>query len=190
MNKFFKLFGLFSFSFLLLSFSGFNDKKIIVIDAGHGGKDLGVNKNGISEKQIVLDIAQRIQKLNKNEKVEIILTRDSDDYKTLVGRTDLINKLKPAMVISLHVNNSKNVGTRGNLIYAKPTNFDSAKKLATKFGDCKVEEADLHLLRNSEAPAMVLELGYLSNVEDQNYLNSKQGRIETSKKILEFITEN
>ena len=189
MNKFFKLFGL-VFLGILLSFTTFNNKKIIVIDAGHGGTDLGTNKNGISEKEIVLDIAKKIKELNKNKKIEIILTRDSDDHTSLVDRTDLINKLKPEMVISLHVNSSKNGNTSGTMIFTKPTNFDSAKKLASKFGDCKIEQANLHLLRNSEAPAMVVEMGYMSNVEDRNYLNSEQGRNETSKKILEFISEN
>lgn len=189
MIKYFKLFSLLFLAFAL-SFTTFNDKKIIVIDAGHGGNDLGVSRDGVNEKEIVLDIAQRIQKLNKSEKVEIILTRDSDDYKTLVGRTDFINNLKPSMVISLHVNNSKNSETSGHAIFAKPATVDLAKKLAAKFGDCKIEDANLHLLRNAESPAMLLELGYMSSEKDRNYLNSEQGKNETSQKILEFLNEN
>lgn len=189
MNKFLKLFSL-VFLALLFSFTTSNNKKIIVIDAGHGGNDLGINKNGITEKDIVLDIAKRIKELNKNENVEIVLTRDSDVYTTLDGRSAFINKLKPSMVISLHLNNSKNTETKGNLIFTKPAVFDLAKKLAAKFDHCKVEEQNLHLLRNSESPAMLLELGYLSNEADRNYLNSEQGKNETSRKILAFINEH
>lgn len=189
MNKFLQLFSL-VFLGLLLSFTNFNDKKIIVIDAGHGGNDLGISKNGISEKDIVLDIAKRIKELNKNEKIEIVLTRDSDAATTLTGRTDLINKLKPSMVISLHINNSKNAETNGNIIYTKPETFDFAKNLASKFGDCKIEEANLHLLRNSESPAILLELGYLSNEKDRTYLNSEAGKDEISRKVMAFINEH
>lgn len=189
MNKFLKLFSLLSLAFLF-SFSTIKDKKVIVIDAGHGGNDVGISKNGISEKDIVLDIAKKIKELNKNEKIEIILTRDSDAYSTLVGRTDFINKLKPSMVISLHVNNSQNAEKTGNVIYAKPAIFDFAKKLASKFSDCKVEEANLHLLKNSESPAMLLELGYMSNENDRNYLSSEEGKNEISRKIIAFINEH
>ena len=49
---------------VLLSFSFSKEKKIVVIDAGHGGNDLGANRNGISEKEIVLNIAKKIKALN------------------------------------------------------------------------------------------------------------------------------
>lgn len=189
MNRFFKLFSL-VFLALLFSFTSINNKKLIVIDAGHGGNDLGVNRTGINEKDIVLDIAKKVQKLNKNENIEIVLTRDSDTYTALTGRVEFINKLKPTMVISLHVNNSTNAETKGNLIFAKPAAFDLAAQLATKFGNCKVEDQNLHLLRNSEAPTMLLELGYMSNIEDRNYLNSEEGKNEVSTKILNFINEH
>ena len=189
MDRFFKLFSLL-FLGILLSFTTFNDKKIIVIDAGHGGTDLGVSKNGISEKDIVLDIAKRIKALNKNENIEIVLTRESDAATTLPGRTDLINKLEPSMVISLHVNNSKNTESSGNIIYTKPETFDFAKNLASKFGDCKIEEANLHLLRNSKSPAMLLELGYMSNERDRTYLTSDTGKDEISRKVIAFINEH
>ena len=189
MNKFLQLFSLISLG-LLLSFTNFTDKTIIVIDAGHGGTDLGTSKNGIAEKDIVLDIAKRIKALNKNEKIEIVLTREADAATTLAGRTDFINKLKPSLVLSLHVNNSKNTESTGNKIYTKPANFDFAKNLATKFGDCKIEDANLHLLRNSESPTMLLELGYLSNVTDRTYLSSQAGKDEISRKILAFLNEH
>lgn len=187
MNKVFKLLSLLSLV-ILFSFTTTKDKKIIIIDAGHGGKDLGANRNGVSEKDVVLDIAKRIKALNKNQEVEIILTRDSDELLSLSDRSDLGNKIKPAMVLSLHVNNSTNADQSGNEIYTKTAHLDLAKKLASKFGDCKISERDLHLLRNSESPTMLLELGYISNEKDRNFLNSDEGKNEIATKILEFIT--
>ena len=94
------------------------------------------------------------------------------------------------MVISLHVNNSKNTESSGNIIYTKPETFDFAKNLASKFGDCKIEEANLHLLRNSKSPAMLLELGYMSNETDRTYLTSETGKDEISRKVIGFINEH
>lgn len=188
MNRIFKLTG-FLLLAVLFSFTSLNNKKIIVIDAGHGGQDLGVNKDGISEKDIVLDLAKRIQKENKNQNVEIILTRNSDEFKSLSQRTELGNKTKPVMILSLHVNNSKNAQTKGKLIYATPEHTDLAKKLAAKFDNCEISSPNLFLLRNSESPAVYLEVGYLSNQDDRNYLNSESGKSEITQKIIAFISE-
>ena len=88
----------------ILSFSPIN-KKIIVIDAGHGGNDIGATYKGVSEKEIVLNVASQIKKLNDSQdEYEIILTRDSDNYAGLSDRTAMINKLNPEMVISLDLN--------------------------------------------------------------------------------------
>jgi N-acetylmuramoyl-L-alanine amidase len=89
---------------VLLSFSLLNTKKVVVIDAGHGGKDYGINRDGFVEKDIVLQVAKKIKGLNKNPNLEIILTRDDDTYPTLSERTDLVNKINPNLTLSLHIN--------------------------------------------------------------------------------------
>lgn len=188
MNRIFKLTG-FLLLAVLFSFTTLNNKKIIIIDAGHGGQDLGVNKDGINEKDIVLDLAKRIQKANKNKNVEIILTRNSDEFKSLSQRTELGNKIKPAMILSLHVYNSTNVEKNGFVLYAKPEHSSLSKKLATKFDHCDVLSPELFLLRNSESPALYLELGYMSNQNDRNYLDSESGKSEITQKITAFISE-
>lgn len=189
MQNIFKISGLFLLT-ILFSFSTVNDKKLIVIDAGHGGKDLGANRNGIAEKEVVLQIAKKIKEFNKNENIEILFTRDSDSYPTLTERTDFINGLSPDLVISLHVNNSKNSEIKGTEIYAQSTTLDLAKKLAAKFGNCRTAEPNLHLLKNSKSPTLLLELGYISNEDDRTYMNSERGKSEISQKIIEFIAEN
>jgi N-acetylmuramoyl-L-alanine amidase len=101
-----KLVALSAFSASFLSFTPIN-KKYIVIDAGHGGNDMGSVYGKFSEKEITVNIAKEIQKLNENQdQYEVILTRDSDSYPTLQERTAMINKLNPEMVISLHMNSN------------------------------------------------------------------------------------
>lgn len=109
----------------LLSFSFSKEKKVVVIDAGHGGTDLGANREGINEKEIVLNIAKKIKLLNQNQNLEIILTRDDDTYPSLTDRTKKINELKPDYSISLHVNNSprKIVDSKGMEVLYKTMKF-------------------------------------------------------------------
>ena len=190
--------SLLKFTFLLsillsLSFSNNPEKKIIIIDAGHGGEDKGSVRNGIQEKDIVLDIAKKIKALNKDKNIEIILTRDQDNYPALVERSNFINSQKPNMVISLHMNSSQNNTERkGSEIYYQDndTSKKLAESLAGSFNNCMTKNLNLHILRESASPTIMLELGFISNDDDRNYYSSDNGKTETAEKILSFIQKN
>jgi N-acetylmuramoyl-L-alanine amidase len=178
---------------LFLSFKP-SDKKIIVIDAGHGGNDKGATYEGISEKQIVLAVASNIKQYNSSQdEFEIVLTRDSDQNSTLTDRTDMINKLNPEMVISLHINTStsKESAIKGHEIFTQKSEASKAlaDRISKKLGTCNIEEKNLHILRASKAPAVLVELGYLNNTEDRKYLTSEEGQKEVAQKFIEIITE-
>lgn len=86
---------------------GDDDKTIIVIDAGHGGKDFGACDNGAREKDINLAVAKKLdslvsKKLNKEAKV--VLTRSDDNFLTLQQRADIANEAGGDLFMSIHVN--------------------------------------------------------------------------------------
>lgn len=177
----------------MLSFST-ETKKIIVIDAGHGGNDFGANINGVSEKDMVLNIAQQIKKASdKDGKYEVILTRSDDTYPTLAERTEQINKLNPEMVISLHINRTPEANTSksGHEIFIQNTQESKnlAQKLSKKLGECSIKEQNLHILRNSKSPAVLVELGYINNTKEREYMNSSTGQREIAQKFADFINE-
>ncbi|UKB80574.1 N-acetylmuramoyl-L-alanine amidase [Chryseobacterium sp. MEBOG07] len=181
------------FSTAFLSFTPIN-KKYIVIDAGHGGNDFGATHGEILEKNISLSVAKEIQKFNKSQdKYEVILTRDSDSYPTLSDRTNQINKLNPAMVISLHVNSSPQKETVDNGFEVYTQNSDVSKELAgkiyKKFNAHKIEESNLHILRETKAPAVLVELGFINNSENRNYITSEKGQKEIAQKFVDVINE-
>ena len=96
-------------------------QKRIIIDVGHGGKDAGaIGVNGIQEKDVVLDIANAILKLNNvlEEPLDIYLTRYSDTLISLSDRTKLAKALKADLFVSLHCNHSDNPDARGIEVYA------------------------------------------------------------------------
>lgn len=179
---------------VLLSFSFSKEKKVVVIDAGHGGTDLGATREGISEKEIVLNIAKRIKALNQNQNLEIILTREDDSYPSLAQRTGKINELKPDYTISLHVNNSPRTTTDSKRMEVFVQENEVSKKLATKFSEkfqaTKIRTGNLHILRESKVPTILLELGFMNNPQEREYLGSEKGQTETAEKILKFIDEN
>lgn len=181
------------FSTAFLSFTPIN-KKYIVIDAGHGGNDFGATYGEILEKNIALSIAKEIRKINENQdQYEVILTRDSDSYPTLAERTDLINKLNPEMVISLHVNSSPEKERSDNGFEVYVQNSDVSKELAgkiyKKFNARKISESNLHMLRETKAPAVLVELGFINNSDNRNYITSEKGQKEIAQKFVEIINE-
>ena len=181
------------FSTTFLSFAPLN-KKYIVVDAGHGGNDLGAVYGNFSEKDISLGIATEIQKLNKDqEKYEVVLTRSSDTYPSLSERTAQINKLNPEMVISLHVNNSsqKETSNHGTEVFVQNTEASKmlAEKISQKFNARKIEEHNLHILRETKAPAVLVELGFINNSADRNYITSEKGQKEIAQKFIEIFNE-
>lgn len=171
------------------------DKKTIVIDVSHGGQDNGATVNGFNEKDIALNIANKIKELNKNSNVEIILTRDSDKFLSLNERAEQINKLKPDFVISLHANSTSNEKESGKEIFVSDKNKQKEKsgslalELFYSFNDRNVEikKADFYLLKNVEYPVVLVELGYLTNKYDREILTTEKGQSELAESILSVI---
>jgi len=86
----------------------------IVIDAGHGGHDPGAQGNGVVESELVLDVAQRLEKLIKKQTaVEVVMTRDGDVFIPLEERTAIANREGADLFLSIHANASRNKSARG-----------------------------------------------------------------------------
>lgn len=110
-----------------------NGRKLVVIDPGHGGKDPGTVSDKLYEKDIVLKLAKKIEKLSRNYKnIEVRLTRDKDVFLALEERAVIANKLEGDLFISLHANSfikDRNVGGM-ELYHLDNTRDEYADKLA------------------------------------------------------------
>ena len=184
---------------VIFSFKPLEEKKTIVIDAGHGGKDLGADMYGFQEKLITETIAKKIKALNKDSNLEIILLRDSDREIELSERVSIINNLKPDLVVSLHVNANMNMSANGVEAYV-PSNekfHEKSKESAifvidkmTEAGNLtkrRVSEAPFYILKNASCPVMTLQIGFLSNEKDRDYITSEKGQTEIALNILEAV---
>lgn len=106
---------------------------VVVIDAGHGGKDPGNLGNGYMEKIIALKIALKAGAiLSKNQDIKVIYTRDSDNFVPLTKRGDIANKANADIFISIHcdshTSNAHGAGTFVLGLHANKQNFAVAKK--------------------------------------------------------------
>jgi len=188
-------------SFSFISFDKKNKEEInIVIDAGHGGIDLGATINGLSEKSIVESISTKIRLANNNSNVKIHFTRTEDKLMTLQERVDFINGIKPDLVISLHANSSKNSSANGVECFVsdKSAEYIASNQLAEKLMNAfslktplyirGVKKAPFFILKKSEVPAITLEIGYISNTKDNDYISNENGQTEIAKIILDFAS--
>lgn len=176
-----------------------NKDKTIVIDAGHGGSDFGSSKDGLTEKSLTEIICNKIQNSSQNRDVKIHYTRTNDSFIDLIERLRIVNSYKPDLAISLHFNFSNNIDSNGFEIYVSDTSptSEKSKELAIQLASViskttllknrGVKTAPFWLLKKSEYPSMVIELGFLSNESDRNYVNSEKGQTELAQAILNFV---
>lgn len=124
---------------LLFSSFGFAQKKfVLVLDAGHGGSDFGANRKysdigQVNEKDVTLGITLKLAKLlEKNKDIKVIFTRTTDEYPSLTARTNLANKSKADLFISIHCNANDRTAPYGTETFVQgpdqnKTNLEVAK---------------------------------------------------------------
>ncbi|MFD0713747.1 N-acetylmuramoyl-L-alanine amidase [Paenibacillus sp. GCM10027626] len=178
----------------------------IIIDAGHGGIDGGSFEGNVLEKDINLAVAKKLYVLLNKSGFRAVLNRSgdyalSDDnrwlptrsrhHRDLSQRSQLTKEIETALVISLHVNSGKNKATRGPLVLHQK-NGQSAL-LANCIQDTlnKQQNANrrpklgkpFYLLNVVKAPAVIVEMGFISNPEERRLLTDPDYQMQTADAI-------
>ena len=126
---------------------------VVVVDAGHGGKDPGaIGTKGYYEKTVVLDIAFKLAaEINRQRGMRAVLTRDRDKFLELSERIAIARKHRADLFISIHADGFHDKSARGSSVYALSLNgasSEAAKWLADKenaadlFGDVSLQDKD------------------------------------------------
>ena len=171
---------------------------LIIVDAGHGGSDDGAQgADGMAEKELMLSLARVIQKEGQLRNVNVILTRSGDHAMSLADRVSATEGRKADLFISLHANfNGQNTSASGIEVVVSEQNarFEESKAWSKKFVQGLsgltgvkvngVKNSDFYVLSKNSIPAVLLELGYLSNKADNAYLNDQNNQQIISQRII------
>jgi N-acetylmuramoyl-L-alanine amidase len=176
---------------------------IIVIDAGHGGKESGAISNGVLEKNINLDIAKRLEQLLNQEGIKTYMTRDTDKYVSLYDRTGLANSVGADLFVSIH-NNAGYRKTNGSMVLYHPdyrydkdfgfSTIDSARVILSEINKQLgthnlglIQRPNLAVLRTSKMPAILVEVAYMTNTSELSKLSTSNYRQKAATAIKDGI---
>lgn len=178
-------------------------KILVVIDPGHGGKDPGtIGIDSIQEKDIILPISLQIAQYLEKQGIQVVLTRNSDYFVSLEGRTDMATRVGADLFVSIHAN-AINL-SRPDVSGLETYYFDSGRELANTIHrsilrsvnvrDRGVRRARFYVLRKSTMPSVLVETGYLTGAEDNAKLRNsnyrKQMAEAIARGIIEYIQQN
>ncbi|MNI33141.1 Sporulation-specific N-acetylmuramoyl-L-alanine amidase [compost metagenome] len=172
-------------------------KKLVVIDAGHGGSDPGaISVTKKKEKDFNLAVALKVQKLLQNDSnIEVVMTRDSDTYPTLQERAKLANSINANIFISIHANSGSATASGVETYYTRSESLALANVMhkylvqSSGLSDRKVRTKSLHVTRETTMPAVLLECGYLSNSKDDAILFTEDFQNSVAEGMAKGIKE-
>lgn len=173
---------------------------LVVIDAGHGGKDDGAKCKGVLEKTLTLDVALRLERILNSRGFATVQTRTDDVFVTLADRAQIANRVKdPAIFVSIHFNQGSEKNIAGietfyadNKVpiasdwtwvgfFSRPEPLDTGEDLAaevqyaavlrTGARDRGIRARHLYVTRHTRLPAILVEGGFITNKMESSLLN-------------------
>lgn len=180
-------------------------RKVIVIDAGHGGIDSGTQTDDkkYQEKDINLAVAKKLGRMfREDSSVKVFYTRTEDQYLSPQERIKFINEIMPDICVSIHCNSSDNLSANGiEVLYSTGKNGSvSSKGLASVYlkklvavtgrnNRGLVNGKSIYIIRNSKVPLALVELGFISNTKELKYLLSTKNQQILAQGIYEGIQQ-
>ena len=174
------------------------DRPRIIIDPGHGGEDPGtIGIGGFREKDLVLPISLDVAEILRKQDIDVIMTRDTDNFISLEGRTDLANEIDADLFVSIHANaiNLSRPDVNGLETYY----YKSGRRLAevihwsilngVEIDNRGIRRARFYVLRHSTMPAVLVEVGFLTGEVDARRLKDPDHRRRMAEAIARGIVE-
>ncbi len=163
----------------------------VVIDAGHGGFDRGgIPGQRIPEKEMTLDVAQRLKGVLTAAGYRVVMTRDSDVFVPLATRVAIANSYRNAIFVCIHFNSAKRAGadgietyfySRDSLPLASAIHYYVAGGAPS--ANRGVRRRGFYVLRKTGIPAVLVECGFLTNPTEGAYAESTSYRQKLATEI-------
>lgn len=174
-------------------------EQIVIIDAGHGGSDPGkVGVNDVLEKDVNLQIANRLKEYLEKQGIQVVMTREDDTTEEskladMKKRVELINEVKPAIVISIHQNSYSDSSIKGAQVFY--FTHSDVSKTAAEIMQEELKQIDsnntreskandtFYMLKKTEVPTIIVECGFLSNAEEAEKLVTESYQEQVAQAI-------
>ncbi|MGM0370190.1 MAG: N-acetylmuramoyl-L-alanine amidase family protein [Bacillota bacterium] len=176
--------------------------KKVIIDPGHGGIDSGTHYNEIFEKNINLDIAKKLAKSLEKDNILTLLTRSEDKLYNddrnddIKHRIELVNDSNADLLVSIHVNSFPSSQSFGGETYYKKGSKEGRKLasaiqkqlLAIQPNNYRtIKTAPYYVLQKSDIPAVLIEVGFISNPKDRKRIIDPQEQSKIANAIKKGI---
>ena len=164
----------------------------VAIDAGHGGTNTGATgaTSGILEKEYTLKIAKEVQKYFDVKKVKTFMTRSNDTDLTMIDRTLMLRQQDPDILISIHLNSAAGDTVQGVSTYYRYIGFRPlSQAILKRMQELKLKEwanvgaFNFSLSGPTEYPNCLVEVGFLSNKEDEKKILNPKFHKQVAQKI-------
>lgn len=186
-----------------------SSEKLIVIDSGHGGKDSGavgvLDGKTILEKDLTLQIAFKVREILESNGYTVDMTRDTDKYLELTEPPAQANEENAAVFVSIHINSAENVpeASGTEVYYSVENNGDSygttsavlAKNILNRMlynmesKNRGVKTANHAVTRRCNMPAVLVEVGFISNEDELRKMCSEEYQYKAAQGIAEGIID-
>lgn len=177
-----------------------SERFTVVIDPGHGGKDTGAQGfSGQYEKDFTLSLAKKIaERLKQHREFKVYLTRETDTFLSAKKgeRQEFANQIRADIYISVHGNTFTNPAVSGTeTYYFSENSIELARILHKKivsaagFADRGVRKEPYLVLKGTDMPAVLLEIGYLTNPENEEKMFSTDFQQRIADAVYEGILE-
>ncbi|WP_171574374.1 N-acetylmuramoyl-L-alanine amidase family protein [Leptolyngbya sp. Cla-17] len=171
----------------------------VVIDPGHGGGDPGaIGIGGLQEKEITLSVSQQVVALLKQKGVNAVLTRSGDQEVELAPRVDFAEQANADVFVSIHANSftaSRTDVSGIETYYSSSDGLSLARTIQTNLlqelgaRDRGVKQANFYVIKYTDMPAALVEIGFVTGAEDAARLASATGRTKIAQAIARAILQ-
>jgi N-acetylmuramoyl-L-alanine amidase len=167
---------------------------VVVIDAGHGGKDFGAIRGDVREKDLNLNVALKLRDELLARGYTVHMTRNTDMFLSLKEITEVAASYKPDIFISVHHNSSTNAGIYGletyyyhgfSLNLARDIHANLTKGLPVV--DRGVRQARFYVINHTTVPSVLLELGYVSNPTERDAVANPWRQKQEAKAVADGV---
>ena len=166
----------------------------VVIDPGHGGRDKGAVWGGVYESSLNLRVANRVEASLKAKGYPVVMSRRSDVYVSLSRRSQIANRYRNAIFVSIHFNATIHTSARGaETFYVGKRGSYLAKSIQNELvKNCKVRNRGIRnrsysVLRQTHCPAVLVECGFISNSHERSRCKTSSYQAAAARAIVAGI---